>query len=152
MTRTTKRCERGQSLIEGTLVMLVFFALLLGVIDFGQVLFAHESLTERARSAVRWGSLHPEGGPDSVRNLLLYGAPEVSTGPGYLGLTPDNVRVNYRAVEEGSGDIETVHVEIVNFEAPLFAPWWPGLANKLMNPRPVSVTAPVVARVASTLP
>jgi hypothetical protein len=147
-----RKHQRGQSLVEGTLVMLVFFALLLGVVDFGQVLFAHQSLTERARAAVRWGSLHPEAGPEPVRNLVLYGTPETSSESGYLGLTPDNVRVEFRAVEEGSNDVETLHVEIINFEAPLFAPWWPDLSHKLMNPRPVSVTAPVVAHVASTLP
>jgi len=146
-----RRNQRGQSLVEGTLVMLVFFALLLGVIDFGQVLFAHQSLTERARAALRWGSLHPEGGPEPVRNLVLYGTTEASTQLGYFGLSADNVRVTYRPVEDLS-DVETLHIEIVNFEAPLFAPWWPGLSHRLMNPRPVSVTAPVVMRTASTLP
>ena len=146
-----RRKQRGQSLIEGTLVMLVFFALLLGAVDFGQILFAHQSLTERARAAVRWGSLHPDGGPEPVRNMVLYGTPAVSTEGGYLGLRPDNVLVSYRGVEEASGDIETLHLEIVNFEAPLFAPWWPGLSHKLMNPRPVSVTAPVMPRPASKL-
>jgi hypothetical protein len=147
-----KRLQRGQSLIEGTLVMLVFFALLLGVIDFGQVLFAHQSLTERARAAVRWGSLHPETGPEPVRNLVLYGTPGASAESGYMGLKPDNVLVSYRSAEAGSGEVETLRVEIVNFEAPLFAPWWPGLSHQLMNPRPVSVTAPVVARTATALP
>jgi hypothetical protein len=142
-----RRKQKGQSLIEGTLVMLVFFALLLGVIDFGQVLFAHQSLTERARAAVRWGSLHPEGGPDPVRNLVLYGSPNASPEPGYLGLRRDNVLVSFRA-----GPVPTLHIEIVNFEAPLFAPWWPGLAHSLMNPRPVSVTTPVVANLALALP
>jgi len=146
-----RQTQRGQSLVEGTLVMMVFFAMLLGVVDFGQVLFAHQSLTERARAAVRWGSLHPEGGPEPVRNMVLYGTPEASDKGGYLGLSADNVVVNYRGVEEAADDVETVHIEIVNFEAPLFAPWWPGLAHKLMSPRPVSVTAPVVARSASKL-
>ena len=147
-----RRNQRGQSLVEGTLVMLVFFALLLGVVDFGQVLFAHQSLTERARAAVRWGSLHPEGGPEPVRNMVLYGTPEASASMvGYWGLSADNVHVSYRGVEDAAADVETLHIEIVNFEAPLFAPWWPGLAHKLMNPRPVSVTAPVVARSASKL-
>jgi hypothetical protein len=40
-------------------------------------------------------------------------------------------------------------VEVVNYEAPLFAPWWPGLAHRLMNPRPVAVTVPVSASVAA---
>jgi hypothetical protein len=121
------------------------------VVDFGQVLFAHQSLTERARAALRWGSLHPESGPEPVRNMVLFGKPEASTVEGYFGLQAANVLVSYRGVEEGSGDVETIHIEIVNFEAPLFAPWWPGLAHKLMNPRPVSVTAPVVAKVAAQI-
>jgi hypothetical protein len=146
------RRERGQSLVEGTLVMIVFFALLLGVVDFGQVLFAHQSLTERARAGLRWGSLHPESGPESVRNFVLHGSPEESSKPGYLGLTADNVVVAYRGAETDSSEVETLHIEIVNFEAPLFAPWWPDLAHKFVNPRPVSVTAPVVARTAVSYP
>ena len=51
--------QRGQSMVEATLVLLVFFTLLLGVIDCGQVLFAHQSLVERVRAAVRWGVVHP---------------------------------------------------------------------------------------------
>ena len=65
--------QRGQSLIEGTFVLLVFFSLLIGVVDCGQVLFAHQSLVERVRSAVRWGSLHPyDGSGDQVANMILY--------------------------------------------------------------------------------
>ena len=45
-------------MIDILLVLLVFFTLLLGVIDCGQVLFAHQSLVERVRSAVRWGVVH----------------------------------------------------------------------------------------------
>lgn len=140
-----RRRQKGQSLVEGTLVMLVFFALLLGVVDFGQVIFAHQSLVERVRSSVRWGTLHPEAGTDAVRNMVLYGQPEQGT-QAFLAMTADNVLVSFMSPES---DAETLHVEIVNFEAPLVAPWWPGLAHKLMNPRPVSVTAPVFRTTAS---
>jgi hypothetical protein len=143
--------ERGQSLVEGTLVMLVFFALLLGVVDFGLLLFAHQSLTDRAGTALRWGTLHPETGPDPVRNMVLYGSPEGSTSGAFLGLSSENVLVTYRAADDASAEMETLHIEVVNFEAPLFSPWWPGLAHKLMHPRPVSMTAPVVARTAVKL-
>lgn len=133
--------QRGQSLVEATLVLLVFFALLLGVVDFGQVLFAHQALVERVRSAVRWGSLHPDAGPQPVRNLVLYGTPAPGSDR-FLDLPEDSVVVAF-AEEDG---VPTLHVEVVNFEAPLFAPWWPGLSHRLMNPRPVSVTAPLGAR------
>jgi hypothetical protein len=133
-----RRSERGQTLVEAALVMLIFCALVLGVVDFGQAMFSHQALTERARAALRWGSLHPEAGPDAVRNMVLFGVPEGSAAPGYLGLTADNVHVEFRA-----GDVETLHVEVVRFHLPLFAPWWP--AN-VTNARPVSMTAPVVTR------
>src|SRR4029079_1912152 len=67
--RAMKRRQRGQSLIEGTLVMLVFFALLFGVIDCGQVLVTHQTLVERVRSAVRWGAVRPwDGTGEQVAN------------------------------------------------------------------------------------
>jgi len=143
-----KRRERGQSLVEGTLVMLVFFALILGAVDFGQLMFSHQALVERVRTAVRWGSLHPDRGTIAIQNIVLYGSPEQGTDP-YMKLTADNVRVNFDALDR---DAETLHVEVVNFEAPLFAPWWPGLAHKLVSPRPVSVTAPVVRETAVLTP
>jgi len=57
-----RRGERGQSLVEGTLVMLAFFAMMFGVIDCGQVLVSHQALVERVRSAARWGVVHPWDG------------------------------------------------------------------------------------------
>ena len=82
--------QRGQSMVEATLVLLVFFTLLLGVIDCGQVLFAHQSLVERVRSAVRWGVVHPWNGSDSIVNLVLYNQTEAPRGntPPFLGLQP----------------------------------------------------------------
>jgi hypothetical protein len=141
----TRRSSRGQSLIEGTLVMLVFFALLLGVLDFGQVLFAHQSLVERVRSATRWGTVHPWEGPDPIVNLILYNQ---TTTPsplptGFLNLTADNIRVTHRTPTPERPDDETLTVEIINFESHFFAPW---LAQKLVSPRPVSATAPMSLR------
>jgi len=140
-----KRTQRGQSLVEGTLVMLVFFALLLGVFDCGQVLFAHQSLVERVRAAVRWGILHPDADPDRVVTFVLYGkpdAPAMST-PGFLGMTEENVRVEYRPATDLKPDDNLLHVEIVNFKSNMFTPWF---ATALINPRPVSMTAPVANR------
>ena len=125
--------------------MLVFFALLLGVLDCGQILFAHQSLVERVRAAVRWGSLHPDGGPDRVVNYVLYGGPDapLMTTPGFLGLTESNVRAEFRMPTDLRPDDDVLHVEIVNFESHLFTPWF---AKALVSPRPVSMTASVMNR------
>ena len=137
--------RRGQSLVEYTMVMLVFFSLLLGVLDCGQILFAHQSLVERVRAAVRWGTLHPQDGPDRVVNYVLYGGPDapLMPAPGFLGLTEDNVLAEYQAATPLRPDDNLLHVEIVNFKSNLFTPWF---AAGLISPRPVSMTAPIVTR------
>ncbi len=138
--------QRGQSLVESTLMLLVFFALLLGVVDCGQVLFAHQALAERVRSAVRWGTLHPfDGSGEQVANLVLYnridGAQSQETG--FLGLTRENVQVRYRPSSSQRPDDESLAVAIVNYESHFFGPW---VAGKMISPRPVLVTAPMAYR------
>ena len=132
-------------MVEATLVLLVFFALLLGVVDCGQVLFAHEALVERARSAVRWGVVHPWQGPDPIMNLVLYGrTDEPARKPsGYLGLTDANVRVNYQPATIEHPDDEILSVSIVNFESHFISPW---IGKVLISPRPVLIAAPMAVR------
>jgi hypothetical protein len=141
----SRRRQKGQSMVESTLVLLVFFALLLGVVDCGQVLFAHEALVERARSAVRWGVVHPWQGPDPIVNLMLYGQTEepARRPPGYLGLTPDNLQVRYQPPTAEHPDDEILTVSIVNFESHFLAPW---AGRVLISPRPVLIAAPMAVR------
>lgn len=139
--------QRGQSLVEATLVLIVFFALLLGVVDCGQVLFSHQALVERVTEAVRWGSVHPyDGTGEQVANLILYnqtGEPRTST-EGFLGLTRANVQVRYQAPPDRPDD-ETISVAIVNYESHFFSPW---IAKTVVSPRPVLVSAPMAAKLA----
>lgn len=129
--------------------MLVFFALLLGVLDFGQIMFSHQSLAERVRQAVRWGSVRPYEGPAPIRNMVLYGQPSSPrrATPGFLGLKPENVVVSHRDRSPDRPDDETLTITIVDFESQLFAPW---VARKLVSPRPVSFTAPMSRRAGPT--
>ena len=99
------RRERGQTLVEGALVMLTFFALLFGVVDCGQVLVAHQALVERVRAAVRWGVVRPwDGTGDQIANLVLYNRPDEprAAADGYLGLTRENLQVRYQPATPGA--------------------------------------------------
>ena len=140
--------QRGQSMVEATLVLLVFFTLLLGVIDCGQVLFAHQSLVERVRAAVRWGSVHPwnkETRGDAIVNLVLYNQTQTpgENTPAFLGLHPENVVVRHQAATPERPDDETLGVTIVNFQSQFFSPW---IARTVVRPRSVSITAPMASR------
>lgn len=136
---------RGQSLVEATLVLLVFFAFLLGVVDCGQILWSHQALQERVRSAVRWGTMHPfDGSGDQVADLVLYGetSQPVVAHSAFLGLTRDNVQVRYQAPSADRPDDELLSVSIVNYQSHFFSPYM----ATVISPRPVIVTAPMAYR------
>src|SRR5436190_21673997 len=116
--RRTRRSERGQTLIEGALALLVFCSLLFGVIDCGLVLVRHQSLVERVRSAVRWGVVRPwDGSGEQIANLILYDQPTQppSTTKGYLGLSRENVHITYQPASAARPDDEVLSVAIVNY-------------------------------------
>lgn len=131
-------------MVEATLVLLVFFTLLLGVVDCGQVLFAHQSLVERVRSAVRWGVVHPGSNADSIVNLVLYNQTSSPSrnAASFLGLRRENVVVLHRAATPERPDDETLSVTIVNFRSQFFSPW---IAQNVISPRAVSITAPMAS-------
>jgi len=144
------RGTRGQSLIESTLVLLVFFSMLFGVIDCGQVLIAHQSLVERVRSAVRWGVVRPwDGTGEQVANLILYNQPDEphSTTDGFLGLSRENVQVRYQPSMPARPDDEKLSVAIVNYHYHFLSPW---LTQTFVNPRPVLISAPMAYQAASS--
>ncbi len=141
---------KGQSLVESTLVLLVFFVLLFGVIDCGQVLVAHQSLVERVRSAVRWGVVRPwDGTGAEIANLILYGQPDEprSSQDGYLGLTRANVQVRYQPALASRPDDEGLSVAIVDYHYHFLSPW---LSQSVVNPRPVMISAPMAYRAAAS--
>ena len=143
--RDSQNRQRGQSLVEATLVLLVFLAMLLGVFDCGQVMFAHQALVERVRTAVRWGIIHPDQGTEPILNLVLYNqtAEPAAAREGYLGLKPSNVRVIHRSATPDTPDDEMLTVSIVNYETHFFSPW---IARVLVSPRPVLISVPVKSK------
>ncbi len=68
-----KKSERGNAMVEGALVFLVFAMMLIGIVDFGQFLFIHQMLTERAREAVRYGVVNDPTNQTAIQNVALYG-------------------------------------------------------------------------------
>ena len=89
----------GHVLIEASFIFIVFFSLLIGAFDFGQFLFVHQALVERARVAARWGTVcsSPTSCPtaDEIKNMVLY---DQSTNPGggatgYFNLTSGMIDV-----------------------------------------------------------
>ena len=106
-----RRRQKGNAMVETALTFLVFFTLLLGLVDIGQMLFLHQSLVERVRNAVRWGSVNNYD-PTSMQNLVLYGttSPEQNAAP-FWGLSASNVTVTNPNC--GSNPNIDCHIKIV---------------------------------------
>jgi Flp pilus assembly protein TadG len=99
-------------MVEFGLIGILFFILLLGIMDFGQALFLQEALVERARGAARWGAVTDPTNAGAIRNMVLYWQSTApASGGAAFGLTPSMVSVstadagtdNYRLVVQISG-------------------------------------------------
>ena len=93
--------QKGSSLLESALTLIVFSALFFGVFDVGEMLFVHQTLTDRTRNAARWGAVNTFDAT-SIKNLVLYGATTPAQGqtPSF-GLTAANVTVSRPAASVG---------------------------------------------------
>lgn len=101
-SRNRRRGSRkGSAMVESSLIFLAFFVMVMAAIDFGQFLFIHQALTERARSAARWGAINTPTTSSSIVNMVLYnqatdpaGSASTEPTPGYLSLSSSNVTVS----------------------------------------------------------
>jgi hypothetical protein len=96
-TGRRSRTQRGQALVESVLTLTAFLAIFLGMIEVGEILYIHQTLVERTRSAVRWGAVNAWDNADSpteISNVVLYGTstPGDNATP-IFGLSSSNVTV-----------------------------------------------------------
>ena len=116
--------QKGGSMLESVLTLVVFLALFFGVFDVGEMLFVHQTLTDRARNAARWGAVNTYDAT-SITNLVLYGATAPATGqtPAF-GLTASNITVS-RPVASVRQPEDRVIVT-VTYPVSLSRPSWAG--------------------------
>jgi hypothetical protein len=91
---TRRQRQRGQSLIESTLILTAFMGLIIGMSGIGQLLFVRQTLADRARMAARWGALNSYD-PAAIRRMVLFGTADSAPGQtAFFGLKPDAVDVS----------------------------------------------------------
>lgn len=99
--KTHRRRQRGGTLLESVLTLVVFLAMFIGIFDVGEMLFVHQTLTDRARNAARWGAVNAFDAA-SIQNLVLYGATTPAQGQtASFGLSASNVTVTRPANSVG---------------------------------------------------
>jgi Flp pilus assembly protein TadG len=131
--RGKRTAERGSTLVESALVLITFLMLLLGTIDFGQVLYFHQSLVERARAAARYGIINPTD-TTGIKNMAVYNASNPSNSAVAMlpGMTTAMVDVQNPGANTTSA---RVVVTVSGYQIHFFSPYIAGAFNN----RPVMV-------------
>ncbi len=133
-----KKTERGSVFVEAAMVSLVLMLMLLAIFDFGQMLFRHQALVERARRTVRWGAIYNASDTTAIRNKFLYNQTTVPSGAsGYLGLTASNITVT-RSGTAGT-DNDRLTLTVVNQPFRFISPYISGLRTGA----PIQVSVPL---------
>jgi hypothetical protein len=90
--------QKGNALVESALVLGIFVFVLVGIVDFAQILHVHQSLVERVRSVARTAVVQNLT-VDQIRDRIVYGqtmndstTPDVMPA-GFMGLRREHVTV-----------------------------------------------------------
>ncbi len=132
MRPTTKRSkrQRGSVIVETALISLIFFCMLIGILDFGQFLFIHNTLSERAREAVRWATVNDPTNTAAIQNMVLYGQTTGGTGANTDSGIFNVLRSNVSVTTTGSAtqDYEVV-VRVHDYAYQIYSPYIAGTYN-----------------------
>ena len=134
MAHKKRKGQKGQTLLESSLVLTTLLLMLIGIVDFGQFLFFHQVLTDRARAGARYAAVNPYDAT-SIQNVVVYNSPTAPSGSptGLFGLTPSNVTVT---PTPSTGAPDYVQVKISGFPIHLISPF----LTKSYTPRNIIAT------------
>ena len=127
-----RRKQSGQSLVEAALTMTVFLAMFIGILDFGQFLYFHQSLVDRARAGVRWAATNYNADQTAVQQYTVYGDSTVTSGtPMISGLTTSMVAMTQTGTA-GTAD-RVVNVTISGYPISYLSLWVAGVRTTAVS-------------------
>ncbi len=134
--------ERGNTLVEAAFVLMLFVALLVGAADLARIIYVHNALNERVRSAARKAAIY-EYTPEQVKSLVAYdsitppaGVDFTSDTAGFQGITPSNISVEL--LDRGTND-RRIKVLVTGMRIVTLSPWMRGVTGNI----PISFTVPL---------
>ncbi len=118
-----KKSERGQSLVELAISLLILLYLLSGAVEFGIIFFQYVQLRDAAQEGALFGSMNPTGDIDS----RVRGASTSPINLADVGI----VGIAVSAIDKATGNVETVATACegdgltvtVTFEHQVFMPF-----------------------------
>jgi hypothetical protein len=143
----SKRCQRGLTTVEFSVVGLLLFVVLFGVFEISRMMWVFNALDEVTRRGARMAAVCQVNDP-AIQQVAIFNA-SGDAGPSRLigGLTTGNIELNYLDIDGNTLaepadvefiDIEFVQVAITGFQHQVLIPtlFW------TMQAPPVRTTLP----------
>jgi Flp pilus assembly protein TadG len=92
------RSEKGQEVVEFALVIPLLFLLIFGIIDFSNIIFSYDTISNATREGARYGIIHP-----TDYNGIRTAARRLTTG-----LDPGALQINVTQ-PEGNIRVEAIY-------------------------------------------
>src|SRR5918993_488908 len=93
---TARRNERGAALLEFPIGALVFLTATFAVLEFSRLLWTHNALSDAARRGARYAVNHKITDVETVKDVVVCGAPGGCDTPIIPGLDTTKVDVEYK--------------------------------------------------------
>ena len=127
--------RRGSTLVESSVIMLLFLVILGAVLDAAQILFLHQLLNQRVRAGARYAAVHADDA-SGIQNVVAYNSTASDhKGPGFFGLTAAMVQVTRYSAGTAADRVE---IRIAGYPMRFLSPWLAGT----FTPGPFRAVAP----------
>ena len=132
------RRQFGAITVEYALVSIFFITMVLGVMEFGRVMFLYNNLMEMTRLGARIATVCSVSDANLVKAKMLRFASNI-------GLTNGNINITYPNSTCTAADCDPVTVSIGNYNVPLLIPF-----VNLQFPLPPAITSIPAESLSST--
>ncbi|HEV2707924.1 MAG TPA: TadE family protein [Pyrinomonadaceae bacterium] len=95
--------QMGAALLEFAIGATVFITALLGVVEFGRLLWTHNALADATRRGARYAVTHSANDADKVKNIVVYGTEEPGAKPLVHGMDAEGVTVQVEYAAGSAG-------------------------------------------------
>ena len=103
------RTQRGQTLVEFALVVMMFLVVMFGLIEFARALWTWNTIVQATRAGARFAVVETPNpsNDDAIKNYVVYLNSAGTGDPVLPGLTTSNVTVSFRKIVLGTGAYDT---------------------------------------------
>lgn len=99
-----RQSQRGQTLVEFALVVMVFLVVMFGLLEFARALWTWNTIVQATRAGARFAVVETPNpaNNDAIKNYVVYLNSAGTGAPVLPGLTTSNVTVSFQKIDPTS--------------------------------------------------